>query len=230
MILRSTVRLDLRYAAQDRHRPACRPKSLRRLVYVFRLSSFLLFYVLPTLSYASTVREALPRTIYDPRLRFTVLRTRLSIASELPRYTTVHRSLQDFSSVRTPEGLVHKTFGGASSVAVLSQSRAFGYQTTEAVRKAASRHRRRQFHKGADLTHSVLIEAKRSALEDQKGDTQMLENFHGGVHDISVFDTGELRSGTIYWNLGLDVLATEIRQNPNAKIAMDCNGSLVQDV
>ena len=119
----------------------------------------------------------------------------------------VHRTLQDFSAVRTPEGLVHKTFDRASSVAVLSQSRAFGYQTTEAARKAASRHRRRQFHKGVDLTQSVLIEAKRSALEDLKGDTQILKKFHGGVHDISLFDTGELRSVSIYWNLGLALLA-----------------------
>ena len=69
----STVRLDLRYAAQDRHRPACTPKSSRRLVHVFRLTSFLLVSVPLTLSYASTVREALPLTIHDPRLRFTIL-------------------------------------------------------------------------------------------------------------------------------------------------------------
>ena len=58
----------------------------------------------------------------------------------------------------------------------------------------------------------------------------MLKKFRGGVHDISLFDTGELRSVSSYWNLGLALLATEIRQNPNAKITMDCTGSLVQDV
>ena len=57
VILRSTVWLDLRYAVQNRQRPACTPKSLRRLVYVFRLTSFLTRHVPPTLSYASAVPE-----------------------------------------------------------------------------------------------------------------------------------------------------------------------------
>ena len=48
--------------------------------------------------------------------------------------------------------------------------------------------------------------------------------------DISVFATGELRPVSIYWNLGLALLDTEKRQDPNAKITMDCTGNLVQDV
>ena len=92
VILRFTVQLDLRHASQDRHRPACTPKSLRRLMYVFRLTSFLLLDVPSPFSYASTVREALPLTINDPRLRFTSVRSRLSIESEFPRYTTITRT------------------------------------------------------------------------------------------------------------------------------------------
>ena len=90
MILRSTVELDLRYAAQYRHHLACTPKSL-----TFGPTSFLLVHVPGTFSYARTVHEALPLTIADPRLRFTILRTRLSIASELPCHTTLVSRLRN---------------------------------------------------------------------------------------------------------------------------------------
>ena len=88
MRLRYTVRLDLRYAAQDRHRAACTPKSSRCLVYVFRLTSFLLVYVPPTLPYAATVREALPLTIHVYDSRLTIYDSVLVYRNELLRCTT----------------------------------------------------------------------------------------------------------------------------------------------
>ena len=82
VILRYTVRSDLRYAAQDRRRPACTPKSSRRLVYVFGLTSFLLVYVpthvaLRVYSPRSCTTDDSRSTFYDPRftihdLRFTI--------------------------------------------------------------------------------------------------------------------------------------------------------------
>ena len=78
MRLRYSVRRDLRYAAQDRHRPACTTKSSRRLVYVFS-PNVVSTRLRPTFtfSYAPKVREALPLASHDPRfkihdLRFTV--------------------------------------------------------------------------------------------------------------------------------------------------------------
>ena len=71
MILSFTVRLDLRHAAQNRHRPACTPKSLRRGVYVFHKNSFLPVTSQPR---CPTRLQSACSTTNDPRsrLRFTI--------------------------------------------------------------------------------------------------------------------------------------------------------------
>ena len=101
MTLRYTVRLDLRYAAQDRHRPACTAKSSKRLVYVFspnvvstRLRSTF------TLSYASTVREALPLTIHDPGLRFTTYDLQFRSEYSVPSCHVIRQSEMTAGSLR----------------------------------------------------------------------------------------------------------------------------------
>ena len=87
MILRFKVRLGLRYAAQDYHNSACTPKSLRRFVYEFRLTSILLFsshprYPTSLQSVCSTTKDS------RSRIRFTIFTIPSEFAvPELPRYT-----------------------------------------------------------------------------------------------------------------------------------------------
>ena len=108
VLLRFTIRIDLRYGAQDRHRPVCTPKSLRRLR--VRISpNFVSYSSRPTPVVLRVYSpQALPLTIHDARLRFKIYGSVRVKRTELPRYTTLESRPRNGTSNVQRKTILHE--------------------------------------------------------------------------------------------------------------------------
>lgn len=50
------------------------------------------------------------------------------------------------------------------------------------------------------------------------------------IHDVTVMNSGELNSVTFYDSLSLEIVAAEVKGNPDATAIIDCTGGLVSPI
>lgn len=135
------------------------------------------------------------------------------------------------TSSMTPNGHCRENVGRLHPQTLWSGNKSFGPIDTQSARKYLSRQRRNEFQSGEDPVHSIKIAMEQElSMEEYRKDRFQRNSFYGSIHDLMLTNTGDLRSVSIYCDLGISILARAIEEDPNTTAIIDFTGGIVRDI